>query len=66
MQPVITVYEDAKLAGVAQTMLDHHVWRGAVINDLGEITGIVTEAGFAIKEAGVPFSTFRAPQLFGK
>ncbi|MEP7341665.1 MAG: CBS domain-containing protein [Acidobacteriota bacterium] len=65
-QPVITVHEDATLSEVAQTMLDHHVWGVPVINDRGEITGIVTEADFAVKEAGMPFSTFRAPQLFGK
>jgi len=65
-QPVITVHEDATLEEVARTMLDHHVWGVPVVNDDGEITGIITKADFAAKEAGVPFSKFRAPQLFGK
>jgi CBS domain-containing protein len=64
-QPVVTAHEDATLEEVAQTMLDHRVWGLPVVNDHGEMTGIITEADFAVKEAGVPFSRFRAPQLFG-
>jgi CBS domain-containing protein len=65
-QPVVMVREDATLEEVARTMLDHQVWGVPVVNDGGEITGIITEADFAVKEQDVPFSRFRAPQLFGK
>ena len=36
-----------------------------VINQSGELKGIVTESDFTAKEKYVPFSMFRAPQLFG-
>ena len=65
-QPVVTVHEDATLEEVAQTMLNHHVWGVPVVNERGEITGLITDADFAVKEEGFPFSRFRAPQLFGK
>jgi CBS domain-containing protein len=64
-QPVVTVREDATLEEVAQTMLDHRVWGLPVVNDRGEMTGILTESDFVAKEVGVPFSRIRAPQLFG-
>ena len=64
--PVVTVHEDATLEAVAQTMLEHRVWGVPVINDGGEIAGLITDADFAVKEAGFPFTRFRAPQLFGK
>lgn len=64
-QPVVTVREDATLAEVAQTMLDHHVWGVPVVDERGEICGIITEADFSVKEAGIPFTRLRAPQLFG-
>lgn len=64
-QPVVTVHENATLDEVAQTMLDHQVWGIPVINDRGEIGGIITEADFSVKEAGVPFTRIRVPQLFG-
>lgn len=64
-RPVVTVHENATLEEVARTMLDHRVWGLPVVNDHGEMTGILTESDFAVKEAGVPFSSIRAPQLFG-
>lgn len=64
-QSVLTVHEDATLEEIAQIMLDHHVWGLPVVNDLGEMTGIITDADFAVKEARIPFSRIRAPQLFG-
>jgi CBS domain-containing protein len=37
-----------------------------VIDGQGTLRGIITEADFAEKERGVPFSAYRAPQLFGR
>ncbi len=64
--PVITIGADTQLKKVAQIMLDHNIGGVPVVNESGELTGIITESDFTAKEKGVPFSVFRAPQLFGK
>jgi acetoin utilization protein AcuB len=51
-QPVVTVREDATLEEVAQAMLDHHNYGLPVVDDSGQVTGIITEADFAAKAAG--------------
>jgi CBS domain-containing protein len=63
-QPAITVREDATLEQVAQTMLEHRIGCVPVLDSDGRISGIVTESDFCEQEHCVPFSTFRAPQLF--
>lgn len=63
--PAITVAEHTTLEQVARTMLEHRIGCVPVVDGRGRITGIVTESDFAAKEKCVPFSTFRAPQLFG-
>lgn len=64
-QPVVTVREDTTLEEVARTMLEHRIGGVPVVNAQGRLCGIVTESDFAAHEHGVPFSTFRAPQVFG-
>ena len=64
-EPVITIGEDTSLQKVAQIMLENRIGGLPVINESGELTGIVTESDFTAKEKCVPFSMFRAPQLFG-
>lgn len=64
--PVISVHEDATLEQAARTMLDHHIGGLPVIDHQGRLVGIVTESDFTEKDECVPFSTFRAPQLFGR
>jgi CBS domain-containing protein len=65
-QPAITVREDAALEKVAQTMINHKVGCVPVVDERGGMSGIITESDFAVKEKGIPFSTFRVPQLFGQ
>ena len=65
-QPVITVREDTTLEAIARTLLEHHIGGVPVVDAQGKIIGIVTESDFAAKEKGIPFSTFRAPQIFGQ
>ena len=65
-RPVITVREDTPLEEVAETMLEHRIGGVPVVSELGETVGIITESDFAAKEKCLPFSLFRAPQLFGK
>lgn len=66
VEPVIVVSESASLEDVARQMLEHCIGCMPVVNERGEISGIITESDFTAKEKGVPFSTFRAPQLFGQ
>lgn len=65
-KPVIAVREDATLEEVARTMLEHQFGCVPVVNESGELTGVITESDFAAKGKGVPFSTFQAPQVFGR
>lgn len=64
-EPVITIGEDTSLQKVAQIMLENRIGGLPVINESGDLTGIVTESDFTAKEKCIPFSMFRAPQLFG-
>ncbi len=64
-QPVITIREDTPLREVANIMLQHRVGGLPVVDKEGNLAGIVTESDFTAKERCLPFSLFRAPQLFG-
>jgi len=64
--PVITVSEAATLEEVAQTMIDHDFGCVPVVNERGQLAGIISESDFAAKGKGIPFTTFQAPQLFGR
>jgi CBS domain-containing protein len=64
-QPVITIGEDTALQEAANVMLQHRIGGVPVVDKNGNLVGIVTETDFTAKERCVPFSLFRAPQLFG-
>lgn len=64
--PAITVREDTSLEDVAWLMLAHRIGGAPVLNEHGHLSGIVTESDFVGRERGVPFSAFRAPQVFGQ
>ena len=66
VRPVIVVKEDTTLEGIARIMLDDRIGCVPVVGKEGKIVGIVTESDFTAKEHAFPFSTFFAPQLFGK
>lgn len=65
-QPALVVTETATLEEVARFMLDHRIGCVPVVNGKGKLSGIITESNFAAREKGIPFSTFRAPQVFGE
>lgn len=65
-QPVVTVPATASLADAAAVMLENGFGSLPVVGEKGEIVGLVTESSFAAKSVGVPFSTFRAPQVLGQ
>jgi CBS domain-containing protein len=64
-QPVITAQEDTTIERIARAMLDHRIGSVPIVDSECRIRGIVTESDFTEKERCIPFSTFRAPQLFG-
>ena len=64
-QPVITTTEQTSLQEVARIMLENGIGGIPVINSGGDLIGIVTESDFTATERCLPFSMFRAPQLFG-
>lgn len=65
-KPVIVVEEDMTLESIAGLMLEKNIGCVPVVDKNGRLCGVVTESDFASKEKGLPFSTFRAPQLFGR
>ena len=64
--PVITVTENESLETAARKMLDSGIGGLPVVDANGDLVGIVTESSFTARNKGVPFSTFRAPQLLGR
>ena len=65
-QPVITTRQDMTLGEVARLMLTHNIGGLPVIDEQGQLCGIVTESDFSAKERGIPFSTLRLPQVFSQ
>jgi CBS domain-containing protein len=65
-EPVISIGVDTSLQEAASLMLEHGFGCLPVVDSEGKLAGILTESSFTAKEKGVPFSTFRAPQLLGK
>lgn len=64
--PVITVDEACSLEEAANIMLDRNIGGLPVVDDRGELSGIVTESDFVAKGKGVPFTIYRFPQIFGE
>jgi CBS domain-containing protein len=66
LAPVITVDEDCSLEEAAKIMLEHNIGGLPVVDDRGDLCGIVTESDFVAREKGIPFSIYRYPQMFGE
>lgn len=65
-QPVITVTGETSLEETARALLANRIGGVPVVDAHGELRGMVTESDFAAKERGLPFSTFRSPQVLGE
>lgn len=63
-RPVVTVRRDTPLADAARLLLDNQFGCLPVVEDSGQLCGILTNSDFAAKERGVPFSTLLLPQVF--
>lgn len=64
--PVVTASEDATLEDIARLMIDRRIGGVPIVDAEGRIVGIITKTDFGAKEGHVPFSLFRAPQVFGR
>src|SRR5581483_12021420 len=51
---------------VAQLMLDRGIGSVPVVNDQGQLVGLVTESDFTGRVARLPFTVLQAPQVFGE
>jgi CBS domain-containing protein len=65
-QPPALVHQETPLSEVAQIMLARRLACVAVVDDRGELCGVIGEDDFAPEDRLVPFSTERLPQLFGE
>lgn len=66
LNPVPTVRDDDNLERVARLMLEHGLGAIPVVDSAGKLSGIVSRSDFEVRKASLPFSAYRAPQLFGK
>ena len=64
--PAVTVREDMPIREVARVMLEHNIGGVPVVDDDQKLVGMISESDFTGKEAGLPFSYYSAPQVFGK
>lgn len=65
-KPVLAAQESSTLEDIARVMLDSGIGAMVVVDEKGKLSGIITESDFMAKDRGIPFSTLRAPQLFGQ
>jgi len=69
VSPVITITANTTLADAAELMLKHRIGGLPVVDDKGQICGMLTDSDFAARECGVPgvaCSILMLPQVLGK
>jgi CBS domain-containing protein len=64
--PVVTVREDCLLEEAAKLMWERKIGCLPVVDEHGELCGLISESDFSAKEKGVPFSLVRFPQVLGE
>jgi CBS domain-containing protein len=64
-EPVVTVDENMLAVDVARVMQEHDIGIVVVVDESGQLRGIVTESDFTGIGRSVPFSVALAPVLFG-
>jgi len=65
-QPVVVIHKDASLQEAALMMLQNDLRGIPVVDDGGNICGFISVSDYLAKDKCLPFSRFRAAQLFGK
>ena len=64
-EPVVTVDENMLAVDIARVMQEHDIGAVVVVDESGQLRGIVTESDFTGIGRSVPFSVALAPVLFG-
>ena len=64
-EPVVTVDENMLAVDVARVMQEHDIGAVVVVDESGQLRGIVTESDFTGIGRCVPFSLAIAPVVFG-
>ena len=65
-QDIYTVRPDTNIQEIARLMTEKHIRSLSVVDDEGQIVGIITESDLFLKEKGMPFSAVKLPTLFEK
>lgn len=65
-RPLVTAKRETALYDIARLMLTHNIGCVPIVDEQGQLCGIVTASDFSAKEHGIPFSTLRLPQVFGQ
>jgi len=65
-EAAIVVGQDDTVERVARAMLEHQVTCVGVVDADGRLVGVIREEEFGPRDHLVPFTTDRAPQLFGE
>jgi len=64
-EPVVTVDENMLAVDIARVMQEHDIGAVVVVDESGQLRGIVTESDFTGIGRSVPFSVALAPIVFG-
>jgi len=62
--PVLTLPQDATLAQAARLLVERRISGLPIVDERGELVGILTSTDFSPREVDVPHTDVRAPQIF--
>ena len=64
VQPVVVAREETPLVEVVSAMLDHRIGSVPVVDQRGQLVGIITESDFVGDDRCIPLAAYQVPQLF--
>jgi CBS domain-containing protein len=64
--PPLTALPETPVGEIARLLTEHRISGVPIVNEQGELVGMVTESDLFLKEKGVPFSLVRVPALFNQ
>ena len=65
-QPPVTIRPEATLVELVAELQENEVRTMSVVDEAGNLVGVVSETDLFIKEKGVPFSMEKVPTLLGQ
>lgn len=64
VQPLFVAHEETPLVDVVRMMLEQGIGCVPVVDDHGDLAGILTESDFIGDSSGIPLAAYQVPQLF--